>query len=223
MTSHEKENINSKSSSHPIGLSPSRKRDHVQSWIQMVYPKETSNTEEPKILIDKSLISKKYSLTLFLQSYQKNIRQDNELGGKSSWRALTKPMMKKSLMKILCGNEEDFLETTHIVPNILTKGDHFTDLEHRGLSDPKARDAKLEQPRKISLDEADLRHTSTKASPGELYSFNALTSPEGYTTADEGFAGNGSVEENDPIDIKQMLDEGNSLLGGKRVGERLIH
>ncbi|KAH9813608.1 hypothetical protein DFH28DRAFT_1108693 [Melampsora americana] len=87
------------------------------------------------------------------------------------WIEKMTPIVNKGLMKAvnLCGNEEDFLEVNDKDINIVPRGDldedynnfvNDADLEHGGLSDPKARDAKLENPRKFFLDGPGLRHTS---------------------------------------------------------------
>ncbi|EGG06372.1 uncharacterized protein MELLADRAFT_71906 [Melampsora larici-populina 98AG31] len=102
---------------------------------------------------------------------EENINQDQSLGGKLGWLGKMTPIMNKSLMRavVFCGNEDDFLETSDRESNVLPRGDldedynnfiNDADLEFGGLSDPKARDAKLEQPRKFSLSGPGLRYTS---------------------------------------------------------------
>lgn len=102
---------------------------------------------------------------------EENIKQHQRLGSKSGWIGKMTPIMNKGLMKavILCGNEDDFLERNDKDRNILLRGDldedynnfvNDADLEDGGSSDPKARDAKLEQPRKFSLSGPGMRYTS---------------------------------------------------------------
>ncbi|KAH9813600.1 hypothetical protein DFH28DRAFT_973889 [Melampsora americana] len=92
-----------------------------------------------------------------------------------------------------------YLKSTNLKKVILILNT-FKDLEFGGLSDPKARDEKLEIPKKLCSNEPDLRQSSMKLEPRE-------SKTEGQRVLRKGF-----LDENERIDIKEMLKEPNGFL-----------